>query len=55
MRKLLNTLYITTEDAYLSLENENVVVHPGEEITGQFPLCILENIITFSCRGGAMR
>lgn len=53
MRKLLNTLYITTEDAYLSLENENVVVHPGEEITGQFPLGILENIITFSCRGAS--
>ncbi len=53
MRKLLNTLYITTEDAYLSLENENVVVHRGEEITGQFPLAILENIITFSYRGAS--
>lgn len=53
MRKLLNTLYITTEDAYLSLENENVVVHRGDEITGQFPLAILENIVTFSYRGAS--
>lgn len=25
MRKMLNTLFVTTEDAYLSLENENIV------------------------------
>ena len=24
MRKMLNTLFVTTEDAYLSLENENI-------------------------------
>lgn len=26
MRKMLNTLFITSEDAYLALENENVVI-----------------------------
>ena len=26
MKKLLNTLFVTTEDAYLSLDGENVVV-----------------------------
>lgn len=26
MRKLLNTLYVTSPDAYLSLDGENVVV-----------------------------
>ena len=31
MRKMLNTLFITSEDAYLALENENVVVFRGEE------------------------
>ena len=30
MRKMLNTLFITSEDAYLALENENVVVFRGE-------------------------
>ena len=31
MRKLLNTLFVTSEDAYLALENENVVIYKGEE------------------------
>ena len=26
MKQLLNTLFVTSEDAYLSLENDNVVV-----------------------------
>ena len=26
MRKLLNTLFVTSEDSYLALENDNVVV-----------------------------
>ena len=38
MRKMLNTLFITSEDAYLALENENVVVFRGEEKMGQYPL-----------------
>ena len=29
MRRLLNTLFVLTEDAYLALENENVVVKQG--------------------------
>lgn len=37
MRKMLNTLFVTTEDAYLSLENENIVVHVGEEKRAQYP------------------
>ncbi len=32
MRHLLNTLFILTEDSYLALENENVVVKRDEEI-----------------------
>lgn len=47
MRKLLNTLYVTTEDAWLALENENVVVWQGDERRGQFPLLMLEDIVTF--------
>ena len=34
MRKMLNTLFIASEDAYLALENENVVVFRGEEKMG---------------------
>ena len=53
MRKLLNTLFVTTEDSYLSLENENVVVHSGDEKKGQFPLSILESIVCFSYKGAS--
>ena len=35
MRKLLNTLYVTTPDKYLSLDGENVVVLSGGQEGGQ--------------------
>lgn len=50
---MLNTLYVTSEDAHLSLENENVVVHQGEERKGQYPLLMLEGIVSFSYRGAS--
>lgn len=53
MRKLLNTLFVTSEDAYLALENENVVVLSGEERKAQFPLVMLEGIVSFSYRGAS--
>ena len=53
MRKLLNTLFVTSEDAYLALENENVLVLSGEERKGQFPLVMLEGIVSFSYRGAS--
>jgi len=53
MRKLLNTLFVTSEDSYLALENENVVVINGEKKLGQFPLSILEGIICFSYKGAS--
>lgn len=51
MRKLLNTLYITSEDLFLSCSNDNVVVNRGDEATACFPLLNLEGIITFSYAG----
>lgn len=53
MRKLLNTLFVTSEDVYLALENENVVVLAGEERKGQFPLVLLEGIVSFSYKGAS--
>lgn len=53
MRKLLNTLYITSEDYYLSCSNENVVVNRGEEVIARFPLLNLEGIVTFSFAGAS--
>lgn len=51
MRKLLNTLYITSEDLFLSYSNENVVVNRDKEAVARFPLLNLEGIMTFSFTG----
>lgn len=38
MRHLLNTLYITSEDLYLSLDGENVVVNREKQEVARYPL-----------------
>lgn len=53
MRKLLNTLFVTSEESYLALENENVTVWQGDEIKGRYPLLMLEGIVSFSYRGAS--
>ena len=52
MRHLLRTLYVTSEDAYLSLNGENVVVSRQKAEVGRVPLHTLEAIVSFS-RAGA--
>lgn len=53
MRKLLNVLYITTEDAYATLDGENIAVRIGDEVKARFPLHILEGIYIFSYAGAS--
>lgn len=53
MRKLLNTLFVLSEDCYLALEGETVLVLAGEEKKGQFPLHTLESILCFSYKGAS--
>ncbi len=53
MRHLLNTLYVTKEDAYLSLDGENVIVNRDKQIIGRFPLHTLTGIISFSYSGAS--
>ena len=53
MRKLLNTLFVTSEDKYLALENQNVVVWNGDERVAQYPLIMLEGIVSFSYKGAS--
>lgn len=38
MKKLLNTLYVTSENSYLGLDGENVVVYEEKEEIGRLPL-----------------
>ena len=37
MRKLLSTLYVTTPDAYLSLDGENIVISVKQEEIRRIP------------------
>jgi CRISPR-associated protein Cas1 len=53
MRKLLNTLYVTSLDAYLSLDGENVVVLQKDSEIGRLPLHNLEGIVTFGYTGAS--
>ncbi|KFI99086.1 type I-C CRISPR-associated endonuclease Cas1c [Bifidobacterium stellenboschense] len=53
MKQLLNTLYVTSEDAYLSLKNDNVVVQQNDSTIGQIPLRSLEGIMSFSYKGAS--
>ena len=38
MRKLLNTLYITSSEYYLSLDGENVIISQSKKEIGRLPL-----------------
>jgi CRISPR-associated protein Cas1 len=51
MKKLGNVLYVTTPEAYLSLDGENVVVKKDESRSMRLPLHNLENIVCFSYMG----
>lgn len=53
MKKLLNTLYITNPDHYLSLDGENVVVKKEDTVVGRLPLHNLQSIITFGYTGAS--
>ena len=53
MRKLLNTLYVTTPDVYLSLDGENIVVLQDDNELGRFPLHYFEGIVSFNYKGAS--
>jgi CRISPR-associated protein Cas1 len=53
MKHLLNTLFVLSEDSYLSLENENAVIHAGDGTRKMLPLLGLENIFCFSYKGAS--
>lgn len=52
MKQLLNTLYITTPESYLSLDGENVVINKADEVVARVPLHNLNSIVCF-CYSGA--
>jgi len=53
MKKLLNTLYITSPNRYLALDGENVVVYEEKDEIGRVPLHNLEAIVTCGYTGAS--
>ena len=55
MRKLLNTLYVTTPESYPTRERENVVVRIENEEKFRIPIHNLEGIVCFGYMGASPR
>lgn len=53
MRKLLNTLYVTTPDSYLHRDGENVLVKVGNEEKFRIPAHNIEGIVCFGYMGAS--
>lgn len=53
MRILLNTLYVTTPEAYLSKDGQNVVVSVRQQETFRIPVHNIEQIVTFGYMGAS--
>lgn len=53
MKKLLNTLYITQPDVYLSLDGDNIVLLKEQEKIARLPLHNLESIVAFGYTGAS--
>ena len=53
MKKLMNTLYVTSEDVYLGIEGESVTVKRGDEIVLRVPIHNIEAIIAFNYVGAS--
>ena len=53
MRKLLNTLFVINEDAYLTLDGENLVVTRNKQETHRYALHTLEGVVCFTYAGAS--
>ena len=53
MRKLLNTLYVTTPEAYLSKDGMNVVISVKQQEVFRIPVINIEGIVTFGYMGAS--
>lgn len=53
MRKLLNTLYVTTPESYLSKDGENIVVSVKQQEVFRISVLNVESIVTFGYIGAS--
>lgn len=51
MRKLLNTLYVTQENYYITRDRDNIVIKEDGKVIKRFPFRVLEGIVCFSYLG----
>lgn len=51
MRKLLNTLFVTNPECYLSLEGDNIVLRNNDIVLGRVPAHNIEAIVTLGYQG----
>ena len=51
MKKMLNTLYVTTPNCYLSLDGQNIVLKDDGEELGRVPLHNIQSIVSFGYKG----
>ncbi len=47
MRRMLNTLFVTTQGAWISQKGENIIVHLSKEESRAFPIHLFESILCF--------
>lgn len=53
MKHLLNTLFVTSEDVYLSLDGENVVASREKQPLARYPLHTLCGVVSFAYPGAS--
>ncbi|MFZ5975422.1 MAG: type I-C CRISPR-associated endonuclease Cas1c [Bacillota bacterium] len=53
MRQLLNVLYVTSPDAYLAAEGNNIVIQSETNGTVRRPVHIFESVVSFGYRGAS--
>ena len=53
MKQMLNTLFVTSEDKYLSLDGENVVASRDRQELARYPLHTLSGIVSFAYPGAS--
>ena len=53
IRKLLNTLFVISEENYLALDGETIEIRNKEKMLARFPLHTLEGIISFTYAGAS--
>lgn len=53
MRRLLNTIYVTTEDAWLRKDRENIIIEVEGAERGRVPLHLLDGVVCFTRVGAS--